>query len=165
MHLANGYVRSEAIVSLFLQKGSERIYRHYGTVLGTLSQNDGYREVGFLSPSENDQANMLHELYGGAGVNIKDITYVETHGSGTQIGDKFELNAIVNALCKGRSSPLLVGSIKTNCGHAEPTAGLLGIFKVLFAAQKHMLPANLHFETPNPKIPGLFDGRVKVNFS
>lgn len=64
--------------------------------------------------------------------------------------------------CENRKTPLLIGSIKSNMGHSEPASGLCSIAKMLIAMEEGVIPANLHFREPNPDIPGLLDGRLKV---
>lgn len=72
------------------------------------------------------------------------------------------MNAIAELFCEGRSSPLLLGSVKSNMGHSEPASGLCSIAKVLVAMEKGVIPANLHYRTPNADIPALSDGRIQV---
>lgn len=80
-----------------------------------------------------------------------------------QVGDKQELNAISDVFCfECRESPMLVGSVKSNAGHAEPVSGLLSIAKVLFALETGVIPANINFETLNHHIPKLVNGELKV---
>lgn len=94
-----------------------------------------------------------------------------------QVGDPQEANAICQVFCSNRTEPLLIGSVKSNMGHAEPASGLCSIAKVrdmkplgninsmiqiLLSIERRQIPPNLHFETPNQYIPGLVDGRLKV---
>lgn len=79
------------------------------------------------------------------------------------MGDPQEVNAITDVFCKDRSSPLLLGSVKSNMGHSEPASGLCSIAKVLIAMEAGAIPANLHFYEPNPDLPGLLDGRLQVS--
>ena len=82
--------------------------------------------------------------------NIKKFTvsigYVEAHGTGTVVGDKCEVDAIVEAYCEDRETPLLIGSIKTNLGHTEATACLTSIAKVILIFEHELIPANLHLK-------------------
>lgn len=78
------------------------------------------------------------------------------------MGDPQEVNAIAELFCKDRSTPLLLGSVKSNMGHSEPASGLCSIAKVIVAMERGVLPANLHYSTPNPDIPALSDGRIQV---
>ena len=104
-------------------------------------------------------------MYAEAKINPAEVSYVEAHGTGTKAGDPEELNSLTNVFCNGRApemGPLLIGSVKSNMGHPEPASGLCGVTKVLLAMQHGVIPPNLHFNTPNPDIPALLDGRLKV---
>ena len=159
-------MRSEAIVVLFIQR-SDIVRRNYATILGVRTVNDGHKELGILGPCGKSQKRLFEELYAEAGVDPSKVDYVETHGSGTQRGDTQELGAIADVFCqkRGPPNPLLIGSCKTNMGHSEPTAGLASIVKVILSLQEHLIPANLHFKNPNPNIPSLFNGQLKVSTS
>lgn len=72
------------------------------------------------------------------------------------------MNAISDVFCVGRKTPLLVGSVKSNAGHAEPVSGLVSIAKVIYALETGIIPANINFETLNHNIPKLVSGELKV---
>jgi fatty acid synthase len=76
------------------------------------------------------------------------------------VGDPQEANAITDVFCREHrdTSPLLIGSVKSNMGHAEPASGLMSIAKVLLAMERGLIPKNLHYNEPNPYIPGLTVG-------
>ena len=84
-----------------------------------------------------------------------DIDYVEAHGTGTSLGDPIEVEALGAVMREGRrpDRPLLIGSIKTNIGHAEAAAGLAGLLKVVMSLRHESIPPHLHFSQPNPGIP------------
>lgn len=157
----NGYVRSEAVVAIYLQKVSDA-KRIYATVVHSKSNTDGFKEQGITYPSGNIQKKLLEEVYSEASVNPADIVYVEAHGTGTKVGDPQEVNTITDFFCKSRQQPLLIGSVKSNMGHSEPASGLCSVAKVLIAMEEGVIPANLHFKEPNPDLGGLMDGRLKV---
>ena len=73
-----------------------------------------------------------------------------------------ELAALDQVFCKGRQTPLLIGSVKSNMGHAEPSAGLCSVVKVLIAMEHGLIPPNLHFSSPRQDVEGLLAGRLKV---
>jgi len=109
------------------------------------------------------QKRLLNEVYSEAGVDPTQVAYVELHGTGTKAGDPQEVNSVVDVFCrKGRNSPLLIGSTKSNMGHPEPASGLAALAKVLIAMEDRVIPANLHYRDPNPDIPALSDGRLSV---
>ncbi|KAL6447829.1 hypothetical protein ACFW04_000150 [Cataglyphis niger] len=158
---ANGYVRSEAVIAIYLQKTMDA-RRIYAKVIGTATNADGYKPEGITYPSSDIQYLMLRELYDEVKIDPTNVVYVEAHGTGTQAGDSQEVDAIDRLFCKNRKTPLLIGSVKSNMGHAEPASGLCSIAKMLIAMETDIIPANLHFDIPNPNIPALIEGRIRV---
>ena len=88
-----------------------------------------------------------------AGIAFADVDYVEAHGTGTELGDSIELRALASVYGRGREPerPLLLGSVKTNIGHAEWASGVASIIKVVMGMQRGVIPAHLHFRDPNPE--------------
>ncbi|XP_011866983.1 PREDICTED: fatty acid synthase-like [Vollenhovia emeryi] len=158
---ANGYVRGEAVMAIYLRKAKDA-RRVYATVVHSKTNNNGYSYKGITYPSGEMQNRLMREIYSEAGINPVDVSYVEAHGTGTVAGDPEEVNSIDKLFCKGRKSPLLIGGVKSNTGHTEAASGLCSIAKVVIAMESGVLPANLHFKTPNPKITGLIEGRIRV---
>ncbi|CAL4149895.1 unnamed protein product [Meganyctiphanes norvegica] len=157
----NGYVRSEAVSVILLQTPSAA-QRIYAQLVHAATNTDGNKNEGVTFPSGAVQKQLLQQVYKDAGVSPNDVSYVEAHGTGTKVGDPQEVNALADVFCNGRSTPLLMGSVKSNMGHSEPASGLCSMVKVLIAMQRKELPGNLHFNTPNTEIPALNDGRIKV---
>lgn len=158
----NGYVRSEAAVVIYLQKTRDA-RRIYATVVNSKTNVDGNKSEGITFPSGAMQNKLMRQVYDEAGVDPCDVCYVEAHGTGTKVGDPQEVNSIADLFCqKKRKTPLLIGSIKSNMGHSEPASGLCSIAKMLIAMEAGVIPANLHFNKPNPDIPALNDGRIIV---
>jgi len=157
----DGYVRAEAIGAILLQKASDA-RRIYCTVVHAKSNTDGYKSEGITFPSGYRQGQLLVEVYREAGVHPREVKYLECHGTGTKVGDPQEANAICEVFCRDREDTLLVGSVKSNMGHAEPASGMASLAKVLIAMETGIIPPNLHFFEPNPYIPGLLDGRLTV---
>ena len=153
------------IVSVLLLKESEA-RRNYVTVVHSKSNSNGFTEQGITFPNGSVQSQLLKQIYQEAGVDpYKEVDYIEAHGTGTKAGDPQEANAL-SAVFIGEArdvdKPLLIGSVKSNMGHCEAAAGLASIVKIILSAQHGILPANLHFHEPNPDIPGLHDGSLKV---
>ncbi|XP_025199126.1 fatty acid synthase-like isoform X2 [Melanaphis sacchari] len=157
----NGYVRSEAVVSVFLQKAGVA-KRSYATVVEALTNNDGFKDQGITFPSGVMQNKLIQEVYAKCGVDPAEVFYVEAHGTGTKAGDPQEVNSIAEFFTKDRKSPLLIGSVKSNMGHSEPSSGLCSLAKIVISMESGKIPANLHFVSPNPDIPALLDGRLQV---
>ncbi|PIC51785.1 hypothetical protein B9Z55_002156 [Caenorhabditis nigoni] len=157
----DGYCRTEGVAAIFIQR-KKKAQRIYATVLHAKSNTDGYKEQGITFPSGERQAQLLQEVYSEAGVDPNSVYYVESHGTGTKVGDPQEANAICQVFCSSRSDSLLIGSVKSNMGHAEPASGVMSLTKILLSIERQMIPPNLHYNTPNQYIPGLVDGRLKV---
>ncbi|MER8097585.1 type I polyketide synthase [Streptomyces goshikiensis] len=154
---ANGFVRGEggAVVVLKpLARALEDGDRIYGVVRGSAVNNDG-ATAGLTVPGQGAQEQVLREAYGRAGVDPAAVQYVELHGTGTPVGDPIEAAALGAVLGAGRAAdaPLRVGSAKTNVGHLEGAAGIVGMLKALLALSNRRLPASLNFATPSPRIP------------
>ncbi|WP_344333797.1 acyltransferase domain-containing protein, partial [Kitasatospora putterlickiae] len=115
-------------------------------------------------PSADAQGALLRAACRAAGVDPAEVGYVELHGTGTRAGDPVEASALAAVYGDGRDAerPLLVGSVKTNIGHLEPAAGVLGLIKVALSVRHGVLPASLHFASPNPDIP-LERWKLRVN--
>ncbi|XP_052751948.1 fatty acid synthase-like [Galleria mellonella] len=158
---ANGYARSETIAVCYLQKAKDS-RRVYAQVVHTKTNCDGYKEQGITYPSGQIQKLLLSEFYEDCGVAPSSLDFVEAHGTGTQIGDPEELIAIDEIFCTGRSEPLMIGSVKSNLGHTEPSSGLCSIAKMCIAYTTGLIPPNLHYETPRQGIAALSEGRLQV---
>lgn len=157
----NGYVRSEAAVAVLLQRrGAAR--RVYATLRNARTNTDGHKEQGITFPAGAMQRALIEETFREVGLSPASVAYVEAHGTGTKVGDPQEVNSIAEVFCPGRSEPLLLGSVKSNMGHSEPASGLCSLAKIVVAIEEGVIPGNLHYSAPNPDIPALADGRLRV---
>ena len=153
---ADGYVRGEGCIVVVLKRLDDALADRdliLGVVRGTAINHDG-RSGGLTAPNGPAQTAVIRRALENAGVSPDAIGYVETHGTGTSLGDPIEVRALVDALAKGRSAdnPLRIGSVKTNIGHTEAAAGLAGLLKVLLAMQHGHIPPHLHLTKLNPHI-------------
>ncbi|HEV3272930.1 MAG TPA: SDR family NAD(P)-dependent oxidoreductase [Candidatus Methylacidiphilales bacterium] len=151
---ATGTVFGSGLGIVILRRLSEAIAARdtiHAVIKGTAVNNDGSRKVGFLAPSVEGQVEVILEALGVAGVTPASIDYVETHGTGTPIGDPIELSALSQVFA-GRDRPLQIGSVKTNIGHLDTAAGMAGLLKTVLALRRRQIPATLHFKTLNPLI-------------
>lgn len=151
---ADGYMKAEGTNAVLLKRLDDAIRDRdpiRAVIRGTATNSDG-KTVGIANPSAESQAAAIEAAYKNAGIaNIADTTYLECHGTGTLAGDPVELQAASSVLCKGRSStPLMVGSIKSNIGHSECSAGISGLIKTVLALERGSIPGNPTFVTPNP---------------
>ncbi|MGO1055502.1 type I polyketide synthase [Crossiella sp. CA198] len=155
-HRANGYVRGEG-GGLVLLKPLARAIEDgdaiYCVIPGSAVNNDGGTQ-GLTVPSATAQADVLRRAHERAGVAPAEVQYVELHGTGTRVGDPVEAAALGAALGSARSpgDRLIVGSAKTNVGHLEGGAGIVGLLKTILSIRHRELPPSLNFETPNPDI-------------
>ena len=160
---ADGYSRAECISLVFLQwrSNSRRIY---GRIVNSVTNNDGFKQEGIIFPDAQSQIRLLHEAFEGTCVDAADVYYVEAHGTGTQAGDTQECLAVDSFFCTKRKkdNPLLVGSIKSNLGHAEPASGVASLCKVLLSFIHGVIPPNIHLNNINPKLEAVVQGRVKI---
>jgi phthiocerol/phenolphthiocerol synthesis type-I polyketide synthase B len=154
---ADGFVRGEGAGVVVLKRLSDATRdgnRVLAVVRGSAVNSDG-RSNGLMAPNPAAQMAVLRAAYANSGVDAHEVDYVETHGTGTLLGDPIEARALGSVLGRGRPkrSPLLIGAIKTNLGHLEAAAGIAGFIKAVLALQRATIPENLNFATPNPHIP------------
>ncbi|CAG7817653.1 unnamed protein product [Allacma fusca] len=128
---ADGYVRSEAIVAIYICK-KDMAKRSYATLVHAVTNNDGYKEQGITFPSVVLQERVIRRVYEDSGIDPLKVDYIEAHGTGTKVGDPEEMTAVTNVFCNGRKGPLLVGSVKSNMGHTETASGETERFLFLY---------------------------------
>jgi acyl transferase domain-containing protein len=116
--------------------------------------NDGSARVGFTAPGVEGQSEVIAEAHAVAGVAPATIGYVETHGSGTPLGDTIEVAALTRAFRASTDARgfCAIGSVKTNVGHLEAAAGIAGLIKTVLMLERRAIVPSLHFEEPNPQI-------------
>ncbi|MBD2690472.1 type I polyketide synthase [Anabaena catenula] len=126
----------------------------YAVIKGSAINNDGSGKVGYTAPSVNGQAEAIAEAIALADIEAETITYIETHGTGTALGDPIEISALTNVF-RGETEKkgfCAIGSVKTNIGHLDAAAGVTGLIKTALALQHKLIPPSLNFEQPNPEI-------------
>jgi acyl transferase domain-containing protein/acyl carrier protein len=126
----------------------------YAVIKGSAINNDGSGKVGYTAPSVNGQAEAIAEAIALADVQPETITYIETHGTGTALGDPIEIAALTNVFRAEteKTGFCAIGSVKTNIGHLDAAAGVTGLIKTALALQHKLIPPSLNFEQPNPEI-------------
>ncbi|MEW2260262.1 beta-ketoacyl synthase N-terminal-like domain-containing protein [Streptomyces sp. NPDC047869] len=123
-------------------------------VRGSAVTNDGSGRIGFTAPTVAGQAAAVREAQLTAGTDARTITYVETHGTATPLGDPIEVTALTQAFRADTDERgfCSIGSVKTNIGHADAAAGAAGFIKTVLALGHRRIPPSLHFTEPNPAI-------------
>lgn len=151
---ANGYVRGEGCGMVVLKRLSDALADgdHIAAVIRGSAVNHDGRSNGLSAPNGPAQEAVLRAALADANLAPGDISYVETHGTGTRLGDPIEIEALQAVLGGGRSAerPLTIGSVKTNIGHLESAAGIAGLVKVVLMLQHGKIPPHLHLKTVNP---------------
>jgi acyl transferase domain-containing protein/acyl carrier protein len=126
----------------------------HAVVKGSATNNDGARKASFTAPGVEGQAGVVLEALACAGVEPETISYLEAHGTATDLGDSIEMLALTEAFAAAtrREGFCAIGSVKTNVGHLETAAGIAGLIKTALALEHRQIPPSLHFTAPNPKI-------------
>jgi len=153
---ADGYVRSEGCGILVLKRLSEALKdgNHiYALLRGSAVNQDG-RTAGITVPNGLAQQAVMRQALRRAGITADQLSYIETHGTGTALGDPIEVQAIAEVLGEASSADqqCVLGSVKANIGHLETAAGVAGLIKVLLCLKHGEIPAQIHFEKLNPHI-------------
>ncbi len=152
----DGFVPGEGVGALLLKplnKAIEDKDNIYAVIAGSAFAHSG-RSNGYSSPNPNSQANLISETLAKANINPESISYIEGHGTGTQLGDSLEIVALTKAFQQqtGKKQFCPIGSVKANIGHAEAAAGIAGVAKVLLQLKHRQLVPTIHSEEVNPNI-------------
>ena len=126
----------------------------YAVLRGTAINNDGSGKMSFTAPSVDGQAEVIAMAHANAELDPETISYVETHGTGTPVGDPIEIAALTQAFRAKTSAKKFcaIGSIKGNLGHLDAAAGVAGLIKTTLMLHHRALPPSINFENRNPKI-------------
>jgi acyl transferase domain-containing protein/acyl carrier protein len=152
---ADGYVPGEGVVVFLLSrldKAMENGDKIHALIAGSSATHAG-RSMGFTVPRADAQADVIREALKAAQLNPDEISYVETHGTGTALGDPIEAAGIESAFAtRSRTKPLIIGSVKSNIGHLEAAAGLAGLLKTVLQVKHKTIVPSLHAQSLNPNI-------------
>ncbi len=163
---ADGIVLGEAVGAVVLKRLSRAVedgdYIH--GVIRSIGVNQDGKTNGISAPSSHAQAALEEVVCRRGAVDPADVTYVEAHGTGTHLGDPIEFKALrrVFGAAEGRGEPCALGSVKTNVGHTNTAAGVVGLIKVLLSLRHGQLPPSLNYEALNPNIVPGDDFRVNT---
>jgi acyl transferase domain-containing protein/acyl carrier protein len=126
----------------------------HAIIKGTAINNDGSFKVGYTAPSIEGQAQVITMAQAAGGIDPRSVTYIEAHGTGTDLGDPIEIAALTQAFRAGTDENgfCALGSLKTNVGHLDTAAGVAGLIKAVLALKHKVIPPSLHYEQPNPRI-------------
>lgn len=154
---ADGFVRGEGCGVVVLKRLADAVRDRdpiIGVVRGSATNQDG-RSNGLTAPNGPAQRAVIQAALADGGIDPADVGYVETHGTGTKLGDPIEVQALGATLGRGRSPAdrLRIGSVKTNVGHLESAAGVAGLIKALMMVEQGTVPAHQHLAELSPVIP------------
>ncbi|MEM1254708.1 MAG: SDR family NAD(P)-dependent oxidoreductase [Cyanobacteria bacterium P01_H01_bin.21] len=154
---AQGTLGSSGVAVVVLKRLEDAIAdgdHCYAVIKGSAINNDGSLKVGYTAPGVEGQAAVISEALAIANVEAESIQYIEAHGTGTELGDPIEMAAL-NRVFRQQTDKqqfCAIGSLKTNLGHMDATAGIAGLIKTSLALKHQSLPPSLNFESPNPNI-------------
>ncbi len=152
---ANGTVGGNGVAAVLLKPLEEAVAEGdhiWAVIKGSALNNDGSRKVGFPAPSVEGQTDVIRAALESAEVEAESIGYVETQGIGTPLGDAMEVEALSLAFDSDKRGFCRIGSVKTNLGHLNATAGVAGFIKTVLALKHKRIPPSLNFRSPNPRI-------------
>ncbi|MBA2679997.1 MAG: SDR family oxidoreductase, partial [Ktedonobacteraceae bacterium] len=126
----------------------------HAVIKGSAINNDGSLKVSYSAPSVVGQADVVTQALDISGISPESISYVETHGTATELGDPIEIASLTRAYRQhtDKIGYCAIGSVKTNVGHLDRAAGVTSLIKTVMALKHEQIPASLHYETPNPEI-------------
>ncbi|OMG74766.1 amino acid adenylation domain-containing protein [Burkholderia ubonensis] len=152
----DGFVPGEGVGAVLLKPLSRAIADGdviHGVIRGT-AVNHGGRTNGYTVPDPRAQAELVRDALARAGVQPREVSYIEAHGTGTALGDPIEIAGLAQAFGEAPDTPpyCAIGSVKSNIGHGEAAAGIAGLTKVLLQMRHQTLVKSLHSETLNASL-------------
>ncbi|MCO1604751.1 beta-ketoacyl synthase N-terminal-like domain-containing protein, partial [Desulfosporosinus nitroreducens] len=152
----NGFVPGEGVGAVLLKPLSRAIadHNHIYAIIRSTSINHGGKTNGYTIPNPIAQSELIRTALDKAGVNARTISYIEAHGTGTELGDPIEITGLTQAFRKDNqdSQFCAIGSVKSNIGHLEAASGIAGITKIVLQMKNQMLVPSLHAEELNSNI-------------
>ncbi|MEM8831589.1 MAG: alpha/beta fold hydrolase, partial [Cyanobacteria bacterium P01_G01_bin.19] len=151
---ADGYVRGEGCGVVVLKRLTDARRdgdRILAVIKGSAINQDG-KSNGLTAPNGLSQQTVIRQALVNAGVEARELGYVESHGTGTSLGDPIEVNSLKAVLGEEKEQSCYLGSLKTNIGHLEAAAGVAGLIKTVLCLQNRAIPPNLNFRALNPLI-------------
>lgn len=152
---ADGTVFGNGVGVLVLKPLSDAINDKdniYAVIKGSALNNDGNRKVGYSAPSAIGQAEVIKLAQAISQVEAASVSYIETHGTGTKLGDPIEFEGLKAAFNDMENASCAIGSVKTNIGHLDVAAGVAGVIKTALSLKNKQLPPSLNYVSPNPQI-------------
>ncbi len=152
---ADGIVEGDGVGAVVLKRLEDAINDGdsiYAVIKGSSINNDGNTKVGYYSPSINGQLDVLEQCYQTAEIDPKTLSFIECHGTGTQLGDQIEVAALKQAFKKAPANICALGSSKNNYGHTAAAAGILSFIKAVLSIKHKTFPPHINYAEPHPKL-------------
>jgi amino acid adenylation domain-containing protein len=156
---ARGTVAGSGVGIVVLKRLADAIKQNdtiYAVIKGGALNNDGSAKIGYVAPSVAGQAAVIQKALKNAGITPDTIGYIETHGTGTVLGDPIEWAALHQVYEKytNKTAFCALGAVKPNIGHTDAAAGVMGLIKAVLTLKNQTIPATLNFKQLNPEIAG-----------
>ncbi|NOQ25410.1 MAG: amino acid adenylation domain-containing protein [Bacteroidales bacterium] len=152
---ASGFMGGDGVGVVVLKRLEDAIAEGdniHAIIKGSAINNDGNIKVGYTAPSIEGQAKVIKSALMAAEVDPASISYIETHGTGTPLGDPIEIEGLKYAYKNAKSNYCGLGSVKSNMGHLDAAAGVAGLIKTVLALKNNQIPPSINYNTPNPNI-------------
>ncbi|XOI99322.1 aminotransferase class III-fold pyridoxal phosphate-dependent enzyme [Paenibacillus polymyxa] len=157
---ADGFGRGEGCGVIILKrlKDAKDAGNEVSALVKSVAIGQDGRSNGFTAPNGLSQQSVIRQALHNAQLMVDDIDYIETHGTGTPLGDLIEVQSL-SEVFKNRKEPILIGSVKPNIGHLEAAAGMAGLIKVISSIEKKKILPNMYYKNPNKNISW---GKIKI---
>lgn len=154
---ANGALFGDGVGVVVLKRLSDAIHDKdyiYAVIKGAAINNDGSEKISFSAPSIEGQSEAIAMAHAISGVSADEISYVETHGTGTKLGDPIEIRSLTRAfgLTTDKKQFCAIGSVKPNIGHSDAAAGMASLIKLVKMIETKTIPPSINYSSPNPEI-------------
>lgn len=149
---ADGTVPGSGVVALVLKRISSALPERrniYAIIRGGAINNDGKEKVGYTAPSFSSQVSLYQSALSSTETNPQNISYIETHGTGTRIGDPIEYTSLNQVY---GSYPIAIGTLKAQLGHLDAASGLAGVLKLALMLHHNVIPSTAHIKQINPLV-------------
>ncbi|GGA37433.1 hypothetical protein GCM10007416_07930 [Kroppenstedtia guangzhouensis] len=152
---ANGMLFGDGVGIVVLKRLEDAIADGdtiHGVMKGSAINNDGNRKIGYTAPSVEGQMEVIKAAHSAAGIDPDSVSYIETHGTATKLGDTIEVKALRQVFHRKETQSLPIGSVKSNVGHLNAASGVAGLIKTVLALQHRRIPPTVNFDEPNKSI-------------